>query len=149
MVQYHEIFDLQFCLSFIFVYPQPTPIFLPFLSNQWLRSVLVSSESNYYTHSVKTEQKSKILQSIGQWPMLVRMMEQNGGRKSRWTVPLTKQKIIQLLVKAKAPYHCKQQGLVWHFAAWLCVGWYFSRAWHDWNMDSCTITLCGQCTYTV
>ena len=24
--------------------------------------------------------------------MLVRMMEQNGGRKSRWTVPLTKQK---------------------------------------------------------
>ena len=24
--------------------------------------------------------------------MLVRKMEQNGGRKSRWTVPLTKQK---------------------------------------------------------
>ena len=29
-----------------------------------------------------------ILTYIGQWPRWIRLMKKNGGRKSRWTVPL-------------------------------------------------------------
>ena len=45
---------------------------------------------SFYTKLLRTQRKpkSKIFKPIGQWPGLIQMMNQTGGKKSRWTVPL-------------------------------------------------------------